>query len=282
MRLKPQQVGDLDPSSIHPIYFAPGAALCRNGLGIADAAQQSSRPLGRQRRADRPLPVVAPDHEHPADKTDPVSTDLAVADVERALAGEPKALAQLIDRLTPVIHARVAGLVLSSSAASGSRLRQEVEDLVQEVFVALFADQARVLRSWNPARGMSLRSFVGMVAKRRAVSILRSGKKNPRHEEPTLPEELDRVAIDTAGRRLESRDLLREILWRLKSELSPLGWKLFHWLFVEQRSVGEIGRDAQMSADAIYAWRSRLRRLAVRMRRDIESMAPDAGTREEG
>ncbi len=196
---------------------------------------------------------------------------LTPADIAGALAGEEDALNRLVEHLTPVIQSRVASVLLRGSTARGG-LRPQVEDLVQEVFIALFDKGGATLRNWDPARGTSLEGFVAVVAERRAISFLRSGRKNPWKEEATLPEELDGLGSDAGSERLAaSRELLQEILRRLEAELSPQGWQVFRLLFIEQLSVAEIRRRVDLSADAIYAWRSRLRRLARRLRQDIES-----------
>ncbi len=196
---------------------------------------------------------------------------LTPADVAGALAGDEDDLNRLVEGLTPVIQSRVATLLLRCSGTGAGALRQQVEDLVQEVFIALFDRRAAVLRKWDPARGTPLESFVGLVAERKVISFLRSGRKNPWKEESTLPEELDGMASGIGSEKLvASRELLREILKRLEAELSPQGWKIFCLLFIEQRSVAEVGREASLSAAAVYAWRSRLRRQARRLRREIE------------
>ena len=63
------------------------------------------------------------------------------------------------------------------------RVRQDVEDLAQDVFLRLFEENGRVLRSWDPARGLSLENFAGLVAERHAISTLRTGKRNPWRED---------------------------------------------------------------------------------------------------
>lgn len=198
----------------------------------------------------------------------PLSHDRADELLSRALAGDEPALARLVDRLTPVVQARVARtLLLSGSPERRSGLRQQVEDLAQEVFLALFRDGARVLRSWEPERGLSLENFVGLVARRRALSFLRSGRGGARAEEPAGDGELERIAPAGGAergpeRRAVDRDQLRRLLRRLEEELSPLGWHLFQLLLVEERPVDEVERAIRMSRDALYAWRSRLRRRA--------------------
>jgi RNA polymerase sigma-70 factor (ECF subfamily) len=59
-----------------------------------------------------------------------------------------------------------------------------------------------------------------------------------------------------------SRQLLELLLDRLRVALSPLGFHLFQLLYMEDRSPDEVAASARMSPDAVYAWRSRLRKLA--------------------
>jgi RNA polymerase sigma factor (sigma-70 family) len=189
-------------------------------------------------------------------------------EIRRALAGEEPALTRLVQRLTPVIQSRVArGLLLRRTGrAAGRDVRQEVEDFSQEIFLALFADDGKALRSWQPERGLSLLNFVGLVAERQLISILRSGKRNPWKEESTLPEDLDRAAPDRGPEEITaSREQLRHLLRRLAEELSPLGRHLFDLLFLRELPPEEVMKQTGMSPDAVYAWRSRLRKLAGRL-----------------
>lgn len=190
--------------------------------------------------------------------------------VSQALAGRRAALADLVDLLTPVIQARVARTVLVRGSRGGrSGVRPLVEDLTQEVFLLLFSDGGRVLRGWRPERGLSLENFVGLVARRRALSILRTGKGSPWREDPTLDEELDGETPEADPEtETASREQLRLVLERMREELSPLGWRLFELTMIEERPIREIETLTGMSPDAIYAWRSRLRKLAQRLGRE--------------
>jgi RNA polymerase sigma-70 factor, ECF subfamily len=183
--------------------------------------------------------------------------------VEHALSGAEPALSRLVERLTPVIQSRVARCLLRGGGGGSPRLRQELKDLVQQVFVALFDDGGRILASWDATRGLSLENFVGLVAERQVLSILRSGRRNPWREDPTLIEELDAVSEEPGPEEAAlSRDALERLLSRLREALSPMGWQLFDLLYLQERSVDEVERMTGLSADAVYAWRSRLRRLA--------------------
>ena len=194
-------------------------------------------------------------------------------ELERALEGHGPTLQQLIDALTPVIQARVARVLLRRSSGAGNRdVRQEVEDFCQEVFVSLFAEGGRVLRSWEPARGLSLLNFVGFVAERQAGAILRTGKRSPWTEDPTEAQELDREApladpeVATA-----TRDLLQRVLHRMEERLTPLGRNLFQLLYLKEETVAEVQRRTGLGSDAVYAWRSRLRKTAKGVFREVMS-----------
>ena len=186
-------------------------------------------------------------------------------DLQQALDGDQEALGGLVDAWTPIIQARVARILLRyrQGPAAGRDVRQEVEDLAQDVFLHLFADDGRALRGWRADGGLSLDNFIGLVAERQAYSILRSGKRSPFKEDPTLTDELDSPTLapdpETAA---ASRDELRHLVRRLAEELSPLGRQLFELIYVQELAVDEVAGTASMTADAVYAWRSRLRRSA--------------------
>jgi hypothetical protein len=84
--------------------------------------------------------------------------------IERAIEGNRQAARELVDWLTPTIQKRVMRALLRRRHADHQRdIRQEVEDLTQSVFGALFKNDGQVLRRWDGARG-TLERFVGVVA----------------------------------------------------------------------------------------------------------------------
>lgn len=194
--------------------------------------------------------------------------------VMQALSGHEQAVGSLVDLLTPVIQNRVAQVLLAfHPPGDESAARQQVEDLTQDVFLTLFDDGARVLRSWRPDEGLSLENFVGLVARRRAISCLRSGRRNPWREDPTLAEEHEEepAADPNPEARAASRQELRLLLRRMQEELSPQGWNLFDLLLVQGLPIEEVEQRTRMSRDAIYAWRSRLRKMARRLLGEVVS-----------
>ncbi len=187
--------------------------------------------------------------------------ELSPERLRRALDGGAGDVRPLVAALTPYVQVRIARVLhRHRGRASGRTLRQEVDDLCQETFVELFEDGARTLRSWDPERGLALPSFVQVVAERVTLSVLRSGRRSPWTEDPVEDVGED-VAPDSGtrqDRRVASREVLEQVLARLRAELSPRGFQLFHALFVEEREVAAICDAFAMQADAVYAWRSRL------------------------
>src|SRR5262245_12457340 len=118
--------------------------------------------------------------------------------IRRAVEGDRQAMRQLVGALTPTIRASV-GLVLSRGKSSRRETRQEVEDITQTVLLSLFSDRGRALLQWDPARGLELSSFVGLLAKRETLSVLRTLRTNPWTEDPTLNEDLDQNATMRMG-----------------------------------------------------------------------------------
>src|SRR5262249_10999180 len=154
-------------------------------------------------------------------------------------------------------------------------IRQDVEDLAQEVFVALFENEGRALRAWNATRGLTLLSFCGLVAEREAASILRSGRRNPWSESPTDLGDLERDLGPEPDMevRIASREELERLADRLRAELSPRALDLFYRLIVDEEPVDKVGQATGMSADALYAWRSRLGKLVRRLAADLTASA---------
>lgn len=190
--------------------------------------------------------------------------------LRRALAGDRLAQDRLVAVLTPVIHTQATRTMLFYGVRN---VRQEVEDRTQDVLLSLFAKGERVLRSWKPDRGLSLQNFVRLVTKCQVISHLR--RYNSWREEPTPPEKLD-VRVDAPGPvpGLIAEQELELFLARLRKSVSALGWLMFQLLFLQELSVPEAMAASGMSRAAVYAWRSRLRRLIRKLRKEMSETPP--------
>jgi RNA polymerase sigma-70 factor (ECF subfamily) len=192
-----------------------------------------------------------------------VDDDLSLDLVHRALAREPQACRRLVAELSPAIHGRVtAALYRREASGLGRFTRQEANDFTQEVFVMLWDENGRILRLWNPERGASLRTFVGLVAERAVVSLLRSGRRSAWREDPTFDPDLENLAGSTVALdlRVHDRDFLDRLLERLRETLSPRGLLLFEALYLHDRDADEVADEHGMTVESLYVWRSRARK----------------------
>jgi RNA polymerase sigma factor (sigma-70 family) len=200
--------------------------------------------------------------------------------IQRALGGEENALMLLVDRLTPVIQVRVARALLRQDRRSDRQIGHEVADLTQEVFAALFADGGRVLACWDPARGLSLANFVGLVAQRQACSILRSERRNPWSDQPEDPALLEARTSDSEPSPegiVASREALQRLLDVLRERLSPQGLEMFYRLYVYRESLEQISAATGLRDAAIYQWKSRITKVAREAVSELEAQSTRAG-----
>lgn len=190
----------------------------------------------------------------------PEAHDAQLLLIRRSLSGDATSLRALIDRLSPVIMKRVSATLWRRTGRANAR--QEAADIAQEVFVALFQADGRALRAWDPARGMSLDNFVGLLAQHQVVSILRNKRTSPWREEPTAAEQIEPLGSPVASPEAitSSREDLRLLLDRLRDSLSPRGLELFQRLIVEEEPIEQVMAQTGMTRDALYQWKSRLTR----------------------
>ncbi len=185
----------------------------------------------------------------------------APARIRAALDRQPVAVRELVGLLAPVVQVRVTR-ELRRRGPVATDPRQEVEDLTQEIFARLFADDGRLLRTWDPAKGLSLKNFVGLIAQRQAADFMKSGRRNRFRDDPLELEDIEARGepVPDVGPEVASREELSIVLSRLQQSLSPLGFRMFLRLVVQQESVQEVATAEGMSESAVYAWQSRLAR----------------------
>jgi RNA polymerase sigma-70 factor (ECF subfamily) len=187
------------------------------------------------------------------------------------LARDPAAVRALVDQLSPIIERRVAAALWRRTSTRD--VRQELADMTQEVFLSLFAADGKALRAWDPARGLSLDKFVGMLAQHQVASILRNGRTSPWRDDPTEADQIDRLVGPTAGLDavVGSREHLRALLDRLRASLSPRGLELFQRLIVDEEPVEVLCVATGMTREALYQWRSRLLRQVRELSAQIQA-----------
>jgi RNA polymerase sigma factor (sigma-70 family) len=198
--------------------------------------------------------------------------------LDRVLAGDDEAIRRLVDGLSPIIQARVVRVLRRLGGLRQRNVREEVEDLTQEVFATLFASGGRALKAWDRERGVPFPFYVGVIAERHVISLFRSGKRRPWREDATEEARLERKGGGSGAHgpesSLASRQLFDRLLEAMRQALSPLGMRIFELAYVEEREIKEVAEAVGISEDAVYVWRSRLRKLAGELLDGLERTPP--------
>jgi len=142
------------------------------------------------------------------------------------------------------------------------------DDVVQDVMIKLFKEQGRVLKSWQPMRGLSLRGFVRWVVRYQVRQQLRTERRNTRRGDPTSPEVLDQLQH-------EASELLYCLsVWQVRSRLlereTARSRRLYRGLFVEQHSADELARELGMTRGAVDQWKARFKRRAAKLLGELD------------
>jgi RNA polymerase sigma factor (sigma-70 family) len=195
--------------------------------------------------------------------------DPQVALVERALASHPIALRALLEVIEPAIQISAAETLRHRMpAASYGRARHEIEDLAQEVLLALFANDGKRLRAWDPAKGLGLPGYVKLVARHLVLSFLRKRERRVWEDE-----EVDEAvpgseqSSDSPEGLTAQKELQLAVLAAVEADLTVGGREIFRRLVVEGQTVSEICEATGMTPNAVHVWRSRLSQRAADARR---------------
>jgi len=180
-----------------------------------------------------------------------------------AVAGDPTAVRDLIHTLGPVIRARVRrGLYRNPETTSC--LAQDVDEVVQQTLLELFARDAHLLRNYDAERGMSLPNYVGQIATREAGRFVRARSAQKRRGEELAGGD-DRAFEHAASPdRGAEEALLRQerhtrILAALREALSDESYLIFEMLYVQLLPAPEVAQLLGCEVGAVYTRRSRIR-----------------------
>jgi RNA polymerase sigma factor (sigma-70 family) len=194
--------------------------------------------------------------------------------IARAVQGDQAASRVLVRELTPTIERAVGAIVSRSPYGRSGDAHQETRDLTQEVLLMLFRERGRVLRRWNPQRGVPLSRYAAMIARRRTIAHLRACSSR---RLLALPSDVagNSLSVDRAPspeqRAVERQELVR-VLERLRAELPARRWRLFYRLFVRGDEVEEVSGASGLTANAVYTLRTHLRRIVRELKVRLELM----------
>lgn len=188
-------------------------------------------------------------------------------------ASNPSRTRHAVELVTAIIRARVRRFVCRSPIAG-----YELEDLVQEIWVALLDRDARKLRSWDPGRCVPLERFVAVIADRELASR-RSHSRARRRSAPLIDLEATPVhaAVDTWTPETAAVTAALLAGWRARigQQLSLRGRAIFE-LMVLELDPDQIAAVLEVNRQVVYNWQYQIR--GILARRAIGGMVMSART----
>lgn len=180
--------------------------------------------------------------------------------VSLAISGDRGAIQLLVNNLTPVIQLAIVHVLKRRPLnQQHNYVHLEVADHCQDVFILLFKNNSKILREWNPDKGMNLKSYVSLIAKRRVISSLRKIEFTQSLDDDSINENIDTfLKTPDEGNQFVNRHLLFRIINSLKDEISEFGYDIFVQIFLYGFTAEEISHKTNLSKNAIYVWKNRL------------------------
>jgi RNA polymerase sigma factor (sigma-70 family) len=136
--------------------------------------------------------------------------------------------------------------------------RDDLDDLVNDVWLLLLRDDMRKLRQYDATRGFRIASFLGLVATNATIDHLRARQA----ESASLGDELtELVSLRSAGApgdELEDRQraaLAQEALARLSGQ----DRQFVLWAFRDEQSPEEMARALGISTNTVYSRKFKVR-----------------------
>jgi RNA polymerase sigma-70 factor (ECF subfamily) len=148
-------------------------------------------------------------------------------------------------------HARYDGIIARCIGRAAPRLgREDVREINATLLVQLCANDMGKLRGFDPARGVKLGTWVGMLAGHCAIDHMRSRRREPRR---APLDEADEVLaeVPTPYDLLDRKERLATAC-AVIGELSDKDQEFFALYFDEELDVEQIAARMQVSVKTVY------------------------------
>lgn len=178
--------------------------------------------------------------------------------IEAALAGPGAARDTLVQRLTPVIRARVRRRL----ARLGPLGSHDGDDLVQDIWCVLVKEGGRQLRAYDPGRGASLENYVGRIAEREVGNRLDKVRALKRGGGVAKTDLEDIQVAGEDGSRVVSRATLASLLTHLDASLPARGKLVLRLLYADGLKPAEAANVMGVNTQVVYNWQHRIRGMA--------------------
>ncbi len=146
---------------------------------------------------------------------------------------------------------------------------EDLEDLINDVWVTLLRDDMKKLRQYDATRGFRIASFIGLVATNTTIDHLRSRQVEARPLDDVM-EDYVSMAATPARDAVEDREqmaIAREALARLSVEERAFVVHVFH----DERSPEELARTLGVTTNTIYSRKFKIREKLQRIVGSLEA-----------
>lgn len=213
-----------------------------------------------------PHGAVAPSSRAESPEQGATAVDMGPEQLQKVIARDPVALDRFMDVFGPMLQAIAGKYACRQQGSSWS-----ADDLLHEVIVAIFSDDARMLRSWDADKGRTLRNYLAKFAEYRIQDRLRKRSR----EEPTAQAELfDHVDRQHQTHPAEEHDaedpaVARRALERYSAECKP-EQRQFAERYFDAASAKALMEEFQLTRNTydkrVSRMGARLRELAQKLR----------------
>ncbi len=172
--------------------------------------------------------------------------------VARLIADEPAAWRELSERHSPMIHRAIGRVMARFGSVSGS---DDIREIYAKVCLSLLARDKFKLRSFDPAKGARLSSWLVRIAMQASYDHLRRIKRNPCDNRFELPE----VASESPDPFTLCWERERaELVAQVVQQLSPREREFMKLYFGEGLDPEDIAQRMEISVKTVYTKKHKL------------------------
>lgn len=188
----------------------------------------------------------------PFDKPQRVTRQL----IDRALAGNAGSARVLAKHIVTCSDRHVRKVLVRNTAC---RNRDLANELVHDVVVYIYDNDAKLLRNWNESRGASFEYYLGLITRNLVVRRLMQFRGNPASFTP-VDDIQEFMPAQTLDLQITYSLELDRVLDYVERELDEVDRSRFWALYVEGLSIEKVAQRDGITTNAVHAWKSRLRR----------------------
>ena len=175
------------------------------------------------------------------------------------MSGNRRARRRLVDRVNPLIEARV-----HQSVSREKRIGiNGYDDITQQVWVRLFDRDAHRLHGFDPERG-SLEGYISTIAQSVILDLIKA--RNGRINVAVLHEEQIEDSAPSAEERTALKQLAQRLRLHLDSVLPTRGKLVLKLLYDDGREVDEAAEIMGVSNQVVANWKHKIKTLAREFR----------------